>query len=371
VIWDRYQGTDEDPIWERDRDKLTYNVNIKLLGCWDTVGSLGIPESSVTKFLNLNSDHAFHDTELSGKIENAFHALALDEHRGTFSPTLWYIPPEEANMAPERRTRLKQCWFPGVHTDVGRGYDDHVPGDIADITFAWMLDQCRDLLAFNMRKFPGMLENGDHKKELEKAKWAERVSKAKTWGLADLHDSMTLVFKLGSSLDRTPGQYIFETRGSPRGKTDKSDGGGSPSASNFVTKSKVINAPPEIKPWHFRLWNTASGVFTGPPQDISKLDQVWTSEVIHPSVRMRLMQDPDYDPPALRGFKPTYDKVRRRWDWIKRWTDDHGVVREKKLHEDRMEGTVFSVMLVKPEALKLGEDKEEPVPPRQKKGWFS
>ena len=64
-IWDRYQGTDHNPDWEKKKDQLTWNVNIKLLGCWDTVGSLGIPESSVTKFLNLNSEHAFHDTELS------------------------------------------------------------------------------------------------------------------------------------------------------------------------------------------------------------------------------------------------------------------------------------------------------------------
>ena len=237
-----------------------------------------------------------------------------------------------------------------------------------------MLDQCRDLLDFNVPKIPSMLSGGDHKDPVgpeAEAKWAERLRKAKTWGLADLHDSMTLVFKLGSSLDRTPGQYIFETRGSARGKTDKSDGGGSPSASGFVTKSKVINAPPVIKPWHIQLWNTASGVFTGPPQDLSKFDQVWTSEVIHPSVRMRMMQDPYYDPPALRDFKPTYDAKHGRWDWIKHWTDDHGVVREKKLHEDRIEGTQFSIMLVKLETLKLGEDKDEPIPPRKKSGWFS
>ena len=327
----------------------------------------------VSRPLTCSSSYSYSCPHL--EVEYAFHALALDEHRGTFSPTLWYIPPEAGNVPPERRTRLKQCWFPGVHTDVGRGYEDQVPGDIADITFAWMVDQCRSVLDFRDDKVPDMLQKGDHKKLLtvdEKEDWDKRADKAKTWGLADLHDSMTLVFKLGSSIDRTPGQYVFEARGSARGKTDKSDGGGSPSPSGFVTKSKVLtDSEPDKKPWLSRLWSTASGVFTGPPDDLSKLDQVWTSEVIHPSVRMRMMQDQYYDPPALRGFKPAYDANRGRWTWTKKWTDAHGVVREKRLHEDRMEGTVFSLSLVKPETLKLGEGAEEPIPPRKKKSWFS
>jgi hypothetical protein len=64
-IWDRYQGTVRDEQWEIKKDDVTHSVNIKLIGCWDTVGSLGIPESPLTKFFNLNREHAFHDTELS------------------------------------------------------------------------------------------------------------------------------------------------------------------------------------------------------------------------------------------------------------------------------------------------------------------
>jgi uncharacterized protein (DUF2235 family) len=64
-IWDRYQGTVQDEQWDSKKDELTHNVNIKLIGCWDTVGSLGIPESTFTKIFNLNRTHAFHDTELS------------------------------------------------------------------------------------------------------------------------------------------------------------------------------------------------------------------------------------------------------------------------------------------------------------------
>ena len=58
-IWDKYQNGE--PI----KDDTTWDVKIKLIGCWDTVGSLGIPEGPITSFLNLNREHAFHDTGIS------------------------------------------------------------------------------------------------------------------------------------------------------------------------------------------------------------------------------------------------------------------------------------------------------------------
>jgi len=384
-IWGKYQRGET-----LEKPDLTHNVKIKVLGCWDTVGSLGIPEGSISKFFNMNSEHAFHDTELSDskslhttysssyshppvEVENAFHALALDEHRKSFSPTLWYLPRSQVDKAPDRRTRLKQCWFAGVHTDVGRGYEDHVPGDIADITFAWMVDQCRGLLAWNKNKVPQMLEKGDHKKIPEDAApdvvqaWDDRVLKAKTWGLADLHDSFTPMFWLGGSTTRTPGQYIFKARDAAKPKTDGSSGG-----SGFATKSKILaNIESVVKPWHWRLWNTATGVFTGPPEDLSKFEMVWTSEVIHPSVRMRRLHDPEYQPPALKDFKLTYDADRDRWSWVKRWTDDHGVPREKKLHEYRIEEPTYALSKADVEMLKAGTDEEDPLPPKPaSKSWI-
>ena len=294
--------------------------------------------------------------------------LALDEHRKPFSPTLWYIPPEQGNIPTTRRTQLKQCWFAGVHTDVGRGFKDHVPGDIADITFAWMVDQCRGFLAFHDDKIPEMLEIGDFQEPVgnrAQRKRDRRIEKAKTWGLADLHDSMTFIFKFTGSVDRTPGQYVFRARRSRRWRTKR---GGNPSRSGFVTESKILSQP-EAKPWHARLWSTALGVFTGRPEDTSKFDPVWTSEVIHPSVRMRRMQDPTYDPPALRGFNLHYDEADSRWIWTKMWTDDNGAVREKMLEEDRIQGSYYSMLKVGPEMLKFRADEDEPFPPKPKGGW--
>lgn len=39
--------------------------NIKVVGCWDTVGSLGIPKTWLTWFTQANNHDAFFDTSLS------------------------------------------------------------------------------------------------------------------------------------------------------------------------------------------------------------------------------------------------------------------------------------------------------------------
>jgi len=297
----------------------------------------------------------------------------LDEHRQSFSPTLWYLLPEKCNV-PERGTRLKQCWFPGVHTDVGRGYNDHAPGDIADITFAWMVDQCCGLLAFNEKKVRQMMEKGDFRQpedEDAKRRREDKVRRAQNWGLAYLHDSMGFIFKIGGSMTRTPGQYTFKPRDWDYEKTD-SHGSGCPSGSGFVTKSKTVtDSPPKKKPWYSSLWSTPSGIFSGSSEDVVKLAPVWTSEDIHPSVRVRMIHDPTYDPPALRGFKLMYDATRTRWTWVKEWTDTNGEVRRKRLHEYRIEDPSLALSKVTAEILGSGVGEEVPLLPRQTNGsWF-
>jgi hypothetical protein len=69
--------------------------------------------------------------------EYAFQALALDEKRLTFPPTLWH----KTDDGPTKE--LQQCWFPGVHGNIGgqaenpRGLGDHE--EIGDTAFAWMV----------------------------------------------------------------------------------------------------------------------------------------------------------------------------------------------------------------------------------------
>jgi uncharacterized protein (DUF2235 family) len=106
-------------------------MGVHFMGVWDTVGALGIPlELSVLRFIGDPRRYQFHDTRISMLIANARHAVALDERRADFMPTLW------TNI--RRPDKVHQVWFPGVHGDVGGGY---AQAGLSDIALAWMLDE--------------------------------------------------------------------------------------------------------------------------------------------------------------------------------------------------------------------------------------
>lgn len=70
-------------------------------------------------------------------VDYAFQALAIDEKRLTFPPTLWH------KTARSPAKELQQCWFPGVHGNIG-GQAESLPtagdyGEIGNNTFAWMV----------------------------------------------------------------------------------------------------------------------------------------------------------------------------------------------------------------------------------------
>lgn len=97
------------------REQNSTEIQIHFVGVWDTVGALGIP---LRFFKGLNADkYGFHDTQLSRIVRNAFHALALDEHREPYAATLWGKRP-----VADLGQRLEQVWFAGAHADVGGGY---------------------------------------------------------------------------------------------------------------------------------------------------------------------------------------------------------------------------------------------------------
>ncbi len=111
-------------------------VRIKLLGVFDTVGALGIPVV-VSGWLSARQNQ-FHDTKLGSTLDYAFHALAIDEHRGPLVPTLWAKPDHANNL------RVEQVWFPGVHSDVGGGFPSAADGDedpISQLALYWMLSR--------------------------------------------------------------------------------------------------------------------------------------------------------------------------------------------------------------------------------------
>jgi uncharacterized protein (DUF2235 family) len=107
------------------------DVPIRFIGVWDTVGALGIPLRGMRGLTRRK--HVFHDTELSKTVQTARHALAIDERRAPFEPTLW-------KEKPKPNQTVEQVWFPGVHSDVGGGYPENA---LSDIALDWMLAEAK------------------------------------------------------------------------------------------------------------------------------------------------------------------------------------------------------------------------------------
>lgn len=114
------------------------SIPIHFIGVWDTVGALGIPEDmGLLSLLDSPKQYQFHDTRLNDDITYARHAMAIDELRASFQPTLW----NEDGVTEEKidgRPRLKQIWFPGVHSDVGGGYPET---GLSDGALQWMMEE--------------------------------------------------------------------------------------------------------------------------------------------------------------------------------------------------------------------------------------
>lgn len=106
---------------------------IRFVGAWDTVGALGVPFSLMGLF---DRKDEFYDTKLGNNVRIARHAMAIDERREDFEPTLW---------DPREGLDLKQMWFAGSHSDIGGGYPADDQGLLAsDSALEWMVEQARN-----------------------------------------------------------------------------------------------------------------------------------------------------------------------------------------------------------------------------------
>lgn len=69
-------------------------------------------------------------------VDNAFHAVAMDEHRPDFAATMW-----SAAKTPGEGQRVEQRFFPGSHGDVGGGYPHCA---LPDISLHWMQNRAAE-----------------------------------------------------------------------------------------------------------------------------------------------------------------------------------------------------------------------------------
>jgi hypothetical protein len=218
------------------RENELRDVPIKAIGVWETVGkrsscthsreiltsigALGIPVNPwFQKHLGLPGflhEYKWLDTKLSDNVENAFQALALDEHRAPFSPAVWEKPEGSQTVSQYRYAveslltvlqYLKQTWFPGAHSNIGGSYDDTAT---ADISLAWMMDQ----LSGDSRDAPldkkDWIEFYDDYLDTQQALnkvWYQSNPPVRGWSLGAIYNSFTFPQSLAGRMVRTPGRY--------------------------------------------------------------------------------------------------------------------------------------------------------------------
>ena len=156
-LFKRYQRGNEESIWtlkdketsgdtsnltEEERWLLKYSqpAKVKVVGVWDTVGSVGMAAGNIPHISRSQFDYL--QTGLFIPIQNGYHALAIDEHRSDFGPTLWTVrhpkDPNARTPPPRALSNVEQRWFVGAHANVGGGYETDL---LAQAPLRWMMQK--------------------------------------------------------------------------------------------------------------------------------------------------------------------------------------------------------------------------------------
>ena len=85
----------------------------------------------------LDREDEFYDTKMGDNILIARRALAIDELRSDFEPTIWH---DREHMS------LQQVWFSGVHSNIGGSYPADADGGLlSDIPLDWLRKEALSL----------------------------------------------------------------------------------------------------------------------------------------------------------------------------------------------------------------------------------
>lgn len=128
--WKEYLGLS-------DKDRLAraasqQSVKVKAVCAFDTVARVGFKDWVGFGGKNFVLGRTFVFDGIYGGIGNVFHAVAGDEKRWLFKPTLWRPQDQQAIK------KLTQEVFPGSHGDVGGGYKEGFHSYASNTTYHWM-----------------------------------------------------------------------------------------------------------------------------------------------------------------------------------------------------------------------------------------
>ncbi|KAF7556163.1 hypothetical protein G7Z17_g1619 [Cylindrodendrum hubeiense] len=339
---------------------------IEAIGVYETVGALGIPEMRGVKLTWGPDTHGFHNVKLNPNVRHAFQALGMDEHRASFSPSLWHLPEIKDDVKPEdleaqqkrvaeaeeawrpkaydktvpaeerqklkkayngarrklyeleeerkERSDLLQVWFPGVHINIGGGSTRTLEnkGDLeetSNITFAWMLDQISPYLAIDA----ATIQKESHARQEHINELNEEVENYK----AKVEKENEAAAKL--SWAQWAGRALVATAASATN-----------TAMHPLTKSKTPNTERRDFGWgtgtiidSYNILSTLNGSkFRTPGGYKSDAAPGETNEQVHPTVGYRhdmfesQKKERQYHPAGLKDEKYKRQKTEGGWQYV-------------------------------------------------------
>jgi uncharacterized protein (DUF2235 family) len=158
-------------------------IDTSILALWESVGAFGLPTRVpfIPQSYNLGKRLGIPPC-----VTHVYHAVALDEIREPFTPTL---------CAPAQGLDLDEVWFAGDHVDVGGGRQTRA---LSDVTLEWMM---RRLASHDIVVSPGPSPKPplpvDVHRNREFKIQKERDVKRLDSGKPRLHRSVAALFEVG------------------------------------------------------------------------------------------------------------------------------------------------------------------------------
>ena len=127
--WWYFLGDKKAGNYQAQKPNVTHdNVEIEFLGVWDTVYGIN-PELAKQK--SLFTQLRFGNFHLDRSVKTGVHILSIDDTRKFFWPMLW-------DRASDPKQKMEQLWMPGVHSDIGGGYEQSF---ISTVSLLTMIDR--------------------------------------------------------------------------------------------------------------------------------------------------------------------------------------------------------------------------------------
>jgi uncharacterized protein (DUF2235 family) len=133
--WNHFTGRKQNFNYASEIGNVAYQkVDIEFLGVWDTVSGPINQEEVLQRY-------RLYDLLLGKNIKHGVHILSIDEGRAAFTPIVW-----TGSSKRKDGQALEQIWLPGVHSDIGGGYEADF---LATVSLMTMIDKlaeyCPDL----------------------------------------------------------------------------------------------------------------------------------------------------------------------------------------------------------------------------------